>query len=59
MRQNVSVLESTLRVTIGFALLVVGFIIAPPLKWLAFAGFLIFTITGFTGKCPIYRLFGK
>jgi hypothetical protein len=58
MDQNVGVLDSVLRVALGFALLFVAFIVAPPLKWLAWAGFLIFVITGFVGRCPLYRLFG-
>jgi hypothetical protein len=58
MRQNVGILDSTLRVLIGFALLALGFILHPPLEYLAFAGFLILAISGFVGKCPIYRLIG-
>jgi hypothetical protein len=58
MQSNVGAFDSTIRVTLGFALLFVGFIIAAPLKYLAFAGFLIFAVTGFTGKCPLYALFG-
>jgi len=58
MVSNVGVFDSVLRVTLGFALLFVGFIIAPPLKYLAFVGFLIFAITGFAGRCPLYTLFG-
>ena len=58
MQQNVGVLDSTLRITLGFALLGVGFIIAAPLKWLAFAGFLVFVVTGFAGRCPLYSVFG-
>jgi len=58
MVQNVGVLDSVLRVTLGFALLLVAFIVAPPLKWLAYAGFLVFAITGFVGNCPLYRIFG-
>jgi hypothetical protein len=58
MQQNVGVLESVLRVLLGFALLFVAFIIPPPLKYAAYAGFLILAVTGFTGKCPLYRLVG-
>jgi len=58
MQQNVGVLDSTLRVLAGFALLFVHFIVPGPLRWVAFAGFLVVAISGFTGKCPIYRLLG-
>lgn len=58
MDQNVGVLDSVLRVALGFALLGVAFISPPPLKYLAWAGFLIFAITGFVGRCPLYKLFG-
>jgi len=58
MEQNVGPLDSVLRVGLGFALLGVAFITPPPLKYLAWAGFLIFAITGFVGRCPLYALFG-
>ena len=56
--QNVGVLDSVLRVTLGFALMFVGFIEPAPVKYWAFAGTLLFTITGFAGRCPLYNLFG-
>ena len=56
--QNVGVLDSTLRILLGFALLFVGFIIAAPLKYVAFVGFLVMVVTGFSGRCPLYMLFG-
>ena len=58
MVQNVGVLDSVLRVLLGFALLFTAFIVAPPLKWFAYAGFVIFAITGFVGNCPLYRVLG-
>jgi hypothetical protein len=58
MQQNITPLDSTLRVLLGFGLLFVGFIIAPPLKYFAYAGFLIFAISGLVGKCPLYRVLG-
>lgn len=58
MEQNVGPLDSVLRVALGFALLGAAFIIPPPLKYVAWAGFLIFAITGFSGRCPLYSLFG-
>ncbi|MEW6688286.1 MAG: DUF2892 domain-containing protein [Pseudomonadota bacterium] len=59
MRQNVGVLDSTLRVGLGFGLLFVGFLLHPqPASWAAYAGFLILAITGFTGKCLLYRILG-
>lgn len=58
MQQNVGVFDSVLRVLLGFALLFVAFIIPPPLKYAAYAGFVIFAVTGFVGKCLLYRLLG-
>ena len=58
MKQNVGSLDSVLRVALGFALLFVAFIVPPPVKYIAWAGFLIFAITGFVGRCPLYTLFG-
>ena len=58
MEQNVGVLDSTLRVALGFALLGVAFIAAAPIKWFAWAGFVIFAVTGFVGKCLLYKVFG-
>jgi hypothetical protein len=56
--QNVGVLDSVLRVTLGFALVFVGFVAAPPLKFWAFGFALVFLITGFAGRCPLYSLLG-
>jgi hypothetical protein len=58
MQQNVGILDSVLRVLLGFALLFTAFIVPPPLKWVAYAGFVILAVTGFVGKCPLYRLLG-
>jgi hypothetical protein len=58
MEQNVGVLDQTLRVGIGFALLVAAFIAPAPLKYLAYAGALVFAITGFSGKCFLYKVLG-
>jgi hypothetical protein len=58
MQQNMGPLEQTLRVLTGFALLFVAFITAPPLSYAAWAGFLVFAVTGFAGKCLVYRMLG-
>jgi hypothetical protein len=58
MEQNVGVLDSTLRVAIGFGLLALAFVIPEPAKWAAYAGFLVFAVTGFTGRCLLYRAMG-
>jgi hypothetical protein len=58
MQANVGVFDSTLRIAIGFALLGLGFIVPAPLKYLAFAGFLLLAVTGFAGKCLLYRVLG-
>jgi hypothetical protein len=56
--QNVGVLDSVLRVTLGFALVFVGFIVAPPLKFWAFGFALVAIVTGLAGRCPLYNLLG-
>jgi hypothetical protein len=58
MAQNVGVLESVLRVAVGFTLLFVAFIAPASAKWLAYAGFVVFAVSGFTGKCLLYRILG-
>ena len=58
MEQNVGPLDSVIRVALGFALLGVAFISPAPLKYVAWAGFLVMAITGFAGRCPLYTLFG-
>lgn len=58
MAQNAGVLDSVLRVMFGFALLFAAFIVAPPLKWFAYAGFLALAVTGFVGNCPLYSILG-
>ena len=58
MKLNVGLIDSTLRVMVGFALLGTAFLVPAPVKWFAWAGFLIFAISGFTGRCPLYGLFG-
>ena len=58
MRQNVGVADQVIRVTIGFALLFAAFIAAVPLKYALFAMGLVAIISGFAGKCLLYRLLG-
>jgi len=58
MDQNVGVLDQTLRVGIGFGLLVAAFIAPAPLKYFAYAGALLFAVTGFSGKCLLYKALG-
>ncbi len=58
MRQNVGVADQVIRVTLGFGLLFAGFIVPVPLKYALFAVGLVAIITGFAGKCLLYRLFG-
>ncbi len=58
MQQNVGVLDQTLRVGLGFALLLLAFLSKEPTSWIFYTGFLVFAITGFTGKCLLYRLIG-
>lgn len=58
MRQNVGVLDSTVRIGLGFALMLVGFLLPEPAGWAAYVGFLALVISGFTGKCPLYSVLG-
>lgn len=58
MEQNVGALDQTLRVGIGFGLLVAAFIAPEPLKYFAYAGALVFAVTGFSGVCWLYKLLG-
>ena len=59
MKQTVGALDSTVRVGLGFFLLFVGFLLHPqPASWAAYAGFLILAITGFSGKCLLYKALG-
>jgi hypothetical protein len=59
MQQNVGVLDSTLRVGLGFGLMFAGLLLHPqPASWAAYAGFLILAITGFSGKCLLYKVLG-
>ena len=59
MKQNVGALDSTVRVGLAFFLMFVGFLLHPqPASWLAFAGFLALAISGFSGRCPFYRMLG-
>jgi len=56
MDQNVGILDSVLRVGLGFGLLALAFLVPEPYKWFAYAGFLVFAISGFVGRCPLYSL---
>jgi hypothetical protein len=58
MPQNVGVADQVIRITLGFALLFAGFIIAAPLKYLLFALGLAAIVSGFAGRCLLYRLLG-
>jgi len=58
MKQNVGPLDQTLRVGLGFALMFTGFLLPAPASTIAFVGFLVFAITGFSGKCLMYSVLG-
>ena len=58
MKQNCGALDSTLRVGIGFFLVFVAFLLAPPASTIAYVGALVATVTGFSGRCPLYKVFG-
>ena len=58
MEQNVGVLDQTVRVGLGFALLLAAFLLKEPVSWAAYIGFLVLAVTGFTGKCLLYKALG-
>jgi hypothetical protein len=58
MKQNVGALDATIRVGVGFGLLFVAFLLQPPASGVAYVAALVVTISGFAGKCLLYRLFG-
>ena len=58
MQQNVGPLDQTLRVGLGFALMFTGFLLPEPQSAIAYVGFLVLAITGFSGKCLLYKLLG-
>ena len=58
MRQNVGVLDSTARVGLAFGLMFAGFLLSPPASYVAYVAFLLLSISGFTGKCLLYRMLG-
>jgi len=58
MEQNVGVLDQTLRVGLGFALLLIAFLTHPPVSTILYVAGLIVTVTGFTGYCLLYKPFG-
>lgn len=58
MKQNVGVLDSVLRVGLGFGLIFAGFLLAEPLNFVAYVAALAFIISGFAGKCLLYSLLG-
>jgi hypothetical protein len=58
MQQNVGVADQVIRVTLGFALIFAGFITAVPLKYVLFGVGLVAVVSGFAGRCLLYRLLG-
>lgn len=58
MQQNVGPLDQTLRVGVGFGLMITGFLLPSPASAIAYVGFLVFVITGYSGKCPLYKVLG-
>ena len=58
MKQNCGALDSTIRVGVGFFLVFVAFLLAPPASTFAYVGALVAAVTGFSGRCPIYKIIG-
>ena len=59
MPQNVGVLDATLRVGLAFGLLFVGFLFHPqPASYVAYIGFLALAVSGFSGRCLLYKMLG-
>ncbi|MCU7844213.1 MAG: DUF2892 domain-containing protein [Candidatus Thiodiazotropha sp. (ex Monitilora ramsayi)] len=57
MTQNVGTIERTLRVLVGAALLVWGFVISPEPVWWAAIG-AVPLLTGLISWCPLYSIIG-
>ena len=58
MQKNVGALDSTIRIGLGFGLMVVGFLLTPPASYAAYVAFLVLAISGFSGQCPLYSVLG-
>lgn len=58
MEQNVGALDSTVRVGIGFGLIFAGLLLQPPASWVAYIAGVVAIVTGFAGKCLLYKLLG-
>ena len=57
MTQNVGTIERTLRILVGAALLVWGFVISPEPVWWAAIG-AVPLLTGLISWCPLYTIIG-
>jgi len=55
--KNVGVVDQTVRVVVGLALLSVLVLAQGPIRWVGVLG-LIPLLTGFARSCPLYRVFG-
>lgn len=58
MDQNVGALDSTLRVGVGFFLVFLAFMLTPPASTAAYVVGLIAAVSGFAGRCPLYKILG-
>ena len=57
MKKNVGKTDQWIRIAVGIAALLVVVFVQSNLRWLGLIG-LIPLITGLTGYCPLYSLFG-
>jgi hypothetical protein len=58
MQQNVGVFDQTLRVGLGYGLLTLAFLVPKAWSWWALAGFVVFAVSGYAGRCLVYRALG-
>jgi hypothetical protein len=58
MKKNESTADRMIRVIIGTALLVFGFIVGGILQWILLAAGILAVFTAITGFCGLYKLLG-
>ena len=57
MKRNVGMIDRTVRVIVGLAILAALIYVEGPLRWLGLIG-LVPLVTGLLGNCPLYTWFG-
>jgi hypothetical protein len=57
MKRNIGMIDRTVRVIVGLAILAALIYVEGPLRWLGLIG-LVPLVTGLLGSCPLYTWFG-